>query len=368
MPIDPSYAGRTYPPTEPYEVGVEKIREFADAIGDQNPPTATARPRRALGHPDVIAPPTFPFVLTFQASRRLIDDPDSASTTAGSSTARSASPTAARSAPATRSTVTRHARDDPVGRRPRHDHLARRRRAPSTGEHVVTAWSTLVVRGGRRRDHGDPRYDDVAVGTELPAQTFPIRRADLVRYAGASGDFNVIHWNERIATSVGLPDVIAHGMFTMAARRAGRHRLGRRPGRGRRLRRPLHPAGAGARRRRGRPVEVTGAVAAMLDDGRVRVDLTATPAGAKVLGRPRPSSGCRGAAPARPARRRSSPSPRSGRRPAESRDFAAADSLRDASAASAGRSPTPPTARRSRRLPPLAVASRPRDLPVLPSR
>ena len=37
MPIDPSYAGRTYPPTEPYEVGVEKIREFADAIGDPNP-------------------------------------------------------------------------------------------------------------------------------------------------------------------------------------------------------------------------------------------------------------------------------------------------------------------------------------------
>ena len=55
-------------------------------------------------------------------------------------------------------------------------------------------------------------YDDVEVGNELPAQTFPIRRADLVRYAGASGDFNVIHWNERVATSVGLPDVIAHGM------------------------------------------------------------------------------------------------------------------------------------------------------------
>ena len=44
------------------------------------------------------------------------------------------------------------------------------------------------------------RYDDVDVGTELPAQTFPVRRADLVRYAGASGDFNVIHWNERVAT------------------------------------------------------------------------------------------------------------------------------------------------------------------------
>jgi acyl dehydratase len=56
----------------------------------------------------------------------------------------------------------------------------------------------------------------VEVGTELPAQDFPISRFDLVRYAGASGDFNPIHWNERFATSVGLPDVIAHGMFTMA--------------------------------------------------------------------------------------------------------------------------------------------------------
>jgi len=59
-------------------------------------------------------------------------------------------------------------------------------------------------------------YDDVEVGTELPAQTFQVTRADLVKYAGASGDFNIIHWNERTAKAVGLPDVIAHGMFTMA--------------------------------------------------------------------------------------------------------------------------------------------------------
>jgi len=61
-----------------------------------------------------------------------------------------------------------------------------------------------------------PAFTDIEVGDELPAQSFPITRADLVRYCGASGDFNVIHWNERVATSVGLPNVIAHGMFTMA--------------------------------------------------------------------------------------------------------------------------------------------------------
>jgi acyl dehydratase len=59
-------------------------------------------------------------------------------------------------------------------------------------------------------------YDGVEVGTTLPEQRFPVRRIDLVRYAGASGDFNVIHWNERVARSFGLPDVIAHGMLTMA--------------------------------------------------------------------------------------------------------------------------------------------------------
>jgi acyl dehydratase len=61
-----------------------------------------------------------------------------------------------------------------------------------------------------------PSFDTVAVGDQIPAVSYPIQRVDLIRYAGASGDFNVIHWNERIATSVGLPNVIAHGMFTMA--------------------------------------------------------------------------------------------------------------------------------------------------------
>lgn len=64
------------------------------------------------------------------------------------------------------------------------------------------------------------RHTDVSVGAALPRQEFRVRRGDLVRYCGASGDFNTIHWNERIARSVGLPNVIAHGMFTMAV--AGR--------------------------------------------------------------------------------------------------------------------------------------------------
>jgi acyl dehydratase len=54
------------------------------------------------------------------------------------------------------------------------------------------------------------------VGGQLPEQTYIVTRADLVRYAGASGDRNPIHWSDRVATSVGLPGVIAHGMYTLA--------------------------------------------------------------------------------------------------------------------------------------------------------
>jgi acyl dehydratase len=57
---------------------------------------------------------------------------------------------------------------------------------------------------------------DLVAGAELPAQTFVVTRAALVRYAGASLDFNPIHWSDRAAAKLGLPGVIAHGMYTMA--------------------------------------------------------------------------------------------------------------------------------------------------------
>ena len=60
------------------------------------------------------------------------------------------------------------------------------------------------------------RRTDVAEGQELPVLQVSVTRADLIRYAGASGDFNPIHWSERVAREAGLSDVIAHGMLTMA--------------------------------------------------------------------------------------------------------------------------------------------------------
>ena len=75
MPLDQSFVGRVYPPTEPYEVGREKIREFADAIGDQNPVYRDAAAAAAFGYTDVIAPPTFAIILSMRAGAQVIGDP-----------------------------------------------------------------------------------------------------------------------------------------------------------------------------------------------------------------------------------------------------------------------------------------------------
>jgi len=76
MAVNPALVGRTYPAGEPYEVSREKIREFADAIGDANPAYRDRGAAAALGHQDVIAPPTFAIVLSFGAGRTVIEDPE----------------------------------------------------------------------------------------------------------------------------------------------------------------------------------------------------------------------------------------------------------------------------------------------------
>ena len=121
---------------------------------------------------------------------------------------------------------------------------------------------------------------------DLTPRTFRVTRADLVRYAGASGDFNPIHWSDRVATSVGLPGVIAHGMYTMAvAIRVVTDWTGD-PGSvveyGVRFTRPVvvpDPEGATLR--------VTGKVREVREDGSAAVDLVATVNGETVLARSR---------------------------------------------------------------------------------
>src|ERR1700689_1311346 len=127
-----------------------------------------------------------------------------------------------------------------------------------------------------------PRYDDPPVGTEIEPRQYPVQRRDLVRYAGASGDFNVIHWNERVARSVGLPDVIAHGMLTMAL--AGRFvtEWAGDPGAGPEFAVRFSAPVVVPDDDQGAMVEMTGTVAERLDGGRVAVEVTARHEGAKV--------------------------------------------------------------------------------------
>ncbi|EHY90043.1 MaoC family dehydratase N-terminal domain-containing protein [Saccharomonospora azurea] len=76
MPLDPSYAGRTYPPTTTYEVSCAKIAEFADALGDDNPLYRDAEAAKAAGHPDVLAPPTFLTIINLASINAIAADPD----------------------------------------------------------------------------------------------------------------------------------------------------------------------------------------------------------------------------------------------------------------------------------------------------
>ncbi|MGW4397504.1 MaoC family dehydratase [Amycolatopsis rubida] len=124
------------------------------------------------------------------------------------------------------------------------------------------------------------------VGDELPPLEVRITRAQLVRYAGASLDFNPIHWNENFATKVGLPDVIAHGMLTMAlSGRIVTDWLGD-PARlvdfSTRFTRPVVVPDNDE----GALVEVTGKVGALTDEGLARIDLTVKFEGKTVLGKP----------------------------------------------------------------------------------
>ncbi|GAA0388566.1 MULTISPECIES: MaoC/PaaZ C-terminal domain-containing protein [Micromonospora] len=118
---------------------------------------------------------------------------------------------------------------------------------------------------------------------ELSTQTFRVTRADLIRYAGASGDFNTIHWSDRLATKVGLPGVIAHGMFTMALVGRAVTTWAGAPDAvvdyGVRFTRPVVVPDDDS----GTEIVVTAVVREVTEDGLTRLDITATCQGDKVL-------------------------------------------------------------------------------------
>ncbi len=123
-------------------------------------------------------------------------------------------------------------------------------------------------------------------GTELPAQTYTVTRADLVRYAGASGDRNPIHWSDRVATSVGLPGVIAHGMYTLALAARALDTWAGGPGRVRELGCKFTKPVVVPDDEHGVEVVVRGTVKNVTDEG-VQIALEVTCGDQKVLGMPK---------------------------------------------------------------------------------
>ncbi|MCN0153167.1 MaoC family dehydratase N-terminal domain-containing protein [Salinispora arenicola] len=146
MSLDPSFVGRTYPPTAPYQVGREKIREFATAIGAAEPAHHDPAAARALGHPDVVAPPTFPVLVTMAASRQIIEDPDLgvdySRVVHGDQRFAYTRPVVAGDELVCANTI------EEVSTRGGHGFLTTRTEVNTpAGEPVVTVWSKIVVRG-----------------------------------------------------------------------------------------------------------------------------------------------------------------------------------------------------------------------------
>ena len=146
MPLDQSFLGRSYPPTAPYRVSREKIREFADAIGADDVAYRDVAEAKALGYRDVVAPPTFPIVITSAAGQVIIDDPalgvDYSRVVHGDQRFAFARPIYAGDELTCVYTV------EEIMSRDGHDFLTIRADVlDSSGAPVLSAWSRLVVRG-----------------------------------------------------------------------------------------------------------------------------------------------------------------------------------------------------------------------------
>jgi acyl dehydratase len=149
MPLDQSFEGRTYPPTEPYLVGREKIREFARAIGATEPEFHDPEAARARGYADVIAPPTFPVIVTMGSSKQFIEDPelgmDYSRVVHGDQKFAYVRPVVAGDSLVCRNVI------EEITTRGGHDFLlARTDVTTEAGEPVLTAWSKLVQRGDEK--------------------------------------------------------------------------------------------------------------------------------------------------------------------------------------------------------------------------
>jgi acyl dehydratase len=217
--VDLDYTGRTFAPSEPYEVSRIEIANFADAVGEPGPLCRDRAAAQAAGYPDVIAPPTFAIVVTAAATRIMMSDPglgvNHAMVVHGEQSFTHSRPLRAGDVVVAQSTI-------------ESIRQVRNITTLTTVTEVRTVGGSTSARRGppssSAADRGTmavPGYDDIQAGTGIGPRKYHVTRRALVKYAGAFGDFNPIHWNERIARSVGLPDVIARGMLRLCDSPAG---------------------------------------------------------------------------------------------------------------------------------------------------
>ncbi|WP_067574407.1 fused (3R)-hydroxyacyl-ACP dehydratase subunits HadA/HadB [Nocardia acidivorans] len=246
--------GYRYRVDDYYEVGREKVREYARAVQDFHPAHWSESGAARLGYDGVIAPTTFASIVAMRANRALLENVMTGYDTfvhtdqvfemhkpllAGDRLFSDVELSSVRSiAGKDLLTITNTFTDD-AGDIVQIMHTTV---VGITGADVDADISTAlegVVMSGleaaaahpvteaeraaprystvsrTRVPHTAIRFEDIAVGDELPPRTVKITRGDLVNYAGVAGDVNPIHWNEAVAALAGLPDVIAQGMLTM---------------------------------------------------------------------------------------------------------------------------------------------------------
>lgn len=184
MALDQSFVGRTYPPEPAYEVGREKIREFAEAIGDGSPVYTDPEAAKALGYPDVIAPPTFAFMLTYRAAGTVLVDPelglDYSRMVHGDQSFAYKRPVRAGDRLSVTSTI------EAIKSMAGNEILDIRGEVhEASGEHVVTTWMKLVVRPAE--DPADsPAAENPADESRAPAETAPEAAPEPVAAAAAA--------------------------------------------------------------------------------------------------------------------------------------------------------------------------------------
>ncbi|MBF6175453.1 fused (3R)-hydroxyacyl-ACP dehydratase subunits HadA/HadB [Nocardia blacklockiae] len=258
-PAPPDLAGRHYRIRDHYDVGREKIREFARAVQNSHP--AHWYDAGKLGWDGIIAPPTFGSVIGMTITQALLDtvlsDYDLSQVLQTDQVFEAHRPIMAGDrlhSEAVIESVRRVRGNDFI--------VVKAVLTDDSGAVVLVATTSIVARLGegdpdivrlveglvmrRRADgpvdpevlsqidtdqftrvpelaeswrgtpvHTEPNFDDLDVGFQLPTATMQLTRGDLVNYAGVSGDPNPIHFSDRAAELAGLPTVVAHGLLTM---------------------------------------------------------------------------------------------------------------------------------------------------------